>query len=126
MKKITAFVLSALLLFSLLGCATDTPPATTSPTTTKPSTSQSSLTSNAETLFVNIDGQTYTYIRHSYGDSSLTKKDLLKRYIISANAGTFIEGIVCLVYSTEEYPDFSYVLHISTGGTWTYQLIDKQ
>lgn len=78
---------------------------------------------NAEILYVNMDGKTYVYERYQGGTGSLTKKDVLDMFITE----THIEGVVWVVYSTEEYPDLSYVLVISgTNSSWTYRITKPQ
>ena len=74
---------------------------------------------DGEKLYVNIDGDTLIYERYEAGTGSLTKKAVLDTFDME----TEIEGIVWEVYSTEEYPDLSYVLVISgTNSSWTYRI----
>ena len=72
-------------------------------------------------LRIRVNGQTVTYERHEAGSGSLTPKAVLCTF----SEETEIEGIVWEVYSTEEYPDLSYVLVISgTNSCWTYRIGD--
>ena len=72
-------------------------------------------------LRVRINGQTVIYERYEAGNSSLTPKTVLGTF----SEETEIEGIVWDIYSTEEYPDLSYVLVISgTNSCWTYRIAD--
>ena len=169
MKRTTAFILTALLLLSLAGCATGTmlnttgstpilavpssstipsttvpatsipipttapPSSTTAPqTTTSPTTGTTSTTVSTaptqrpsrfygEQLTVYIEGNPYIYIRYAPGTGSLTRKDCLDHFYTT----THIEGISWNVYSTEEYPDLSFILVMSgTNSNWTYRLAD--
>lgn len=152
MKRTTAFILTALLLLSLAGCATGTmlnttgstpilavPSSSTIPSTTVPATSipipttgtTSTTVSTAPTqrpsrfygeqLTVYIEGNPYIYIRYAPGTGSLTRKDCLDHFYTT----THIEGISWNVYSTEEYPDLSFILVMSgTNSDWTYRLAD--
>ena len=73
-------------------------------------------------LRVQINGKTVTYERYEAGNRSLTPKAVLDTF----SEETVIEGIVWEVYSTEEYPDLSYVLVISgTNACWTYRIADN-
>ena len=70
-------------------------------------------------LYINLDGNTLVYERYEAGIGSLTRKTVLDTFYTA----TKIEGIVWNVYSTEEYPDLSYVLVISgTNSSWTYRI----
>ena len=72
---------------------------------------------DGEKLYVNIDGNTLIYERYEAGVGSLTGKTVLDTF----ETETEIEGIAWEVYSTEEYPDLSYILVISgTNSSWTY------
>lgn len=127
--------MTVLLVLSLLGCSSSaqtttaasstsiTPTTTVTPTTTTQHPSQF----DGEKLTISIDGKSYTYIRRTYGTSSLTQDKLLSHYTKAIDNGTFVEGIMVFIYSTVEYPDYSYVLLITNGNnSWTYQLIEKQ
>ena len=73
-------------------------------------------------LYVNMDGKTYAYERYQGGTGNLTKKTELDMFIMD----TAMEGVVWVVYSTEEYPDLSYVLVISgTNSAWTYRIAEQ-
>jgi len=69
-------------------------------------------------LYVIVNGQLFVYEQYQPGNSDLTKNSVLGSF----EAETEIEGVVWEVYSTEEYPDLSYVLVISgTNAAWTYR-----
>lgn len=73
-------------------------------------------------LYVIVNGNLNVYDRYEPGTGELTAMTLLGSF----NTETEIEGIVWGVYSTEEYPDRSYVLVISgTNSSWTYRISDK-
>ena len=77
---------------------------------------------DGEKLYVNIDGNTHIYEKCEAGIGLLTPKTVLDTF----NTATEIEGIVWEVYSTEEYPDLSYVLVISgTNSKWTYRVLEE-
>ena len=77
---------------------------------------------DGEKLYVNIDGQTHIFERYEAGIGSLTKKAVLDTF----STETEIEGSEWEVYSTEEYPDRSYVLVISgTNSAWTYRILKE-
>ena len=72
-------------------------------------------------LRIRVNGQAVTYERYEAGSGSLTPKAVLCTF----SEETEIEGIVWEVYSTEEYPDLSFVLVISgTNACWTYRIAD--
>ena len=131
MKKSLIFILSVLLVLSLLGCSCGTqsvsPTSSTSvtPTTTVTPTTATQHPSrfDGEKLTVFINGKPYIYIRHESGTGSLTRKDQLDHFITI----THIEGVHWDVYSTEEHPDLSYVLVMSgTNSNWVYRLAEEQ
>lgn len=77
---------------------------------------------DGETLYIECDGETLVYQRYKPGVGSLTKKTMLDIFIVD----TEIEGVVWEVYSTEEYPDLSYVLLISgTNSAWTFRKAEQ-
>lgn len=74
---------------------------------------------NGERLYIMVNGELMVYERYQPGTGDLTTKTVLDRF----ETETEIEGIVWEVYSTEEYPDLSYVLVISgTNASWTYRV----
>lgn len=77
---------------------------------------------DGEKLYINIDGIPLVYERYQPGTGDLTSKTVLDSF----ETETEIEGVVWEVYSTEEYPDLSYVLVISgTNASWTYRVSDE-
>lgn len=71
-------------------------------------------------LYANFDGKTHIYEVYEGGIGSLTPKTVLDTFTTE----THIEGIVWDVYSTEEYPDLSYILVISgTNASWTCRIL---
>lgn len=74
-------------------------------------------------LYVIIDGNRVIYERYQPGTDSFTKKDELGLFIVDNE----IEGVAWYVYSTEEYPDLSYLLIISgTNSSWTYRIANAE
>ena len=107
MKRTMLLLLAVLLLFSLTACKK------------VPKNEYHPSGMDGEKLYVNIDGNTYVYERYQPGVGSLTQKKMLDMF----ETNTKIEGIAWAVYSTEEYPDLSYVLVISgTNIYWTYRI----
>ena len=77
---------------------------------------------DGEKLYIECDGNTLVYERDKPGVGSLTKKTRLDMFIYD----TKIDGVVCEVYSTEEYPDLSYVLLIyGTNNAWTFRMSEQ-
>ncbi len=77
---------------------------------------------NGEKLYIECDGNTLVYERYKPGVGSLTKKTMLDIFIVD----TAIEGIAWEVWSTEEYPDLSYILLISgTNSSWTFRISEQ-
>ena len=77
---------------------------------------------DGDKLYLECDGNTLVYERHQPGTGTLTKKTMLDLF----ETETAIEGIAWEVWSTEEYPDLSYILLISgTNSSWTFR-ISKQ
>jgi len=77
---------------------------------------------DGEKLYIECDGDILVYERYQPGVGSLTKKTMLDLFIVD----TAIEGIAWGVWSTEEYPDLSYVLLISgTNSSWTFRLLEQ-
>ena len=73
-------------------------------------------------VYIECDGNTVVYERHKPGVGSFTKKTMLDLFIMD----TEIEGIAWEVYSTEEYPDLSYILLISgTNSSWTFRISEQ-
>lgn len=73
-------------------------------------------------LYIMVNGELMVYERYQPGTGDLTTKTVLDRF----ETETEIEGIVWEVYSTEEYPDLSYVLVISgTNSSWTYRVAEQ-
>ena len=73
-------------------------------------------------LYIMVNGELMVYERYQPGIGDLTTKTVLDRF----ETETEIEGIVWEVYSTEEYPDLSYVLVISgTNASWTYRVAEQ-
>ena len=73
-------------------------------------------------LYVIVNGILMVYERYEPGIGELTTKSVLGSF----ETETEIEGIAWDVYSTEEYPDLSYVIVISgTNASWTYQISDR-
>ena len=70
-----------------------------------------------EKLYAIVNGQLFVYEQYQPGTGDLTKNSVLGSF----ETETEIEGIVWDVFSTEEYPDLSFVLLISgTNVSWTY------
>ncbi len=70
-----------------------------------------------EKLYVIVNGQLFVYEKYQPGTGDLTKNSVLGSF----ETETEIEGIIWDVFSTEEYPDLSFVLLISgTNAAWTY------
>ena len=77
---------------------------------------------DGEKLYIECDGNTLVYERYKPDASSLTKKAMLDMFIYD----TEIDGVVCEVYSTEEYPDLSCVLLIyGTNNAWTFRMSEQ-
>ena len=73
-------------------------------------------------LCFHVNGQAMAYERYEAGIGSLTPKTVLDTF----SETTELEGIVWDVYSTEEYPDLTYVLVISgTNASWTYRIANS-
>ena len=69
-----------------------------------------------------MNGQLFVYEQYQPGTGDLTKNSVLGSF----ETETEIEGIVWDVFSTEEYPDLSYVLVISgTNASWTYRVAEQ-
>ena len=78
---------------------------------------------NSGYLYIIIDGEKIIYERYQPGTDSFTKKEELGLFIVDND----IEGVAWSVYSTEEYPDLSYVLIISgTHSSWTYYILENE
>ena len=77
---------------------------------------------DGEKLYIECNGNTLVYERHQPGIGTLTKKTMLDMF----ETDTAIEGIVWGVWSTEEYPDLSYILLISgTNSSWTFRISEQ-
>lgn len=77
---------------------------------------------DGEKLYIECDGNTLVYERYKSGIDSLTKKTMLDIF----ETNTAIEGIAWEVWSTEEYPDLSYILLISgTNSFWTFRISEQ-
>ena len=77
---------------------------------------------DGERLYIMVNGELMVYERYQPGTGDLTTKTVLDSFEME----TEIEGTVWEVYSTEEYPDLSYVLVISgTNASWTYKKVEK-
>lgn len=77
---------------------------------------------DGEKLYIECDGNTLVYERYQPGIGTLTKKARLDMF----ETNTEIEGIAWGVWSTEEYPDLSYILLISgTNSSWTFRLSEQ-
>lgn len=77
---------------------------------------------DGEKLYIECGGNTLVYERYQPGAGFLTKKTMLDMFIYD----TQIDGVVCEIYSTEEYPDLSYVLLIyGTNNAWTFRLAEQ-
>lgn len=128
MKKIICLILAWILVFCLVGCNN-----TSSNTTDEGETSSDTTDSEDDNppkktgfyksnLYLIKDGKTSIYDRYAGGTSGLTPKDVLDTF----ETETKYEGIIWNVYSTEEYPNLSYVLVISgTNAKWTYHISDS-
>lgn len=107
MKKLLCCVLLLAVFFALTACQND-------------AEAQYHVSGfDGEKLWIECDGNTLVYERYKPGVGSLTKKTVLDTFIVD----TAIEGILWTVYSTEEYPDLSYILLISgTNSSWTFRI----
>ena len=77
---------------------------------------------DGEKLYIECNGNTLVYERHQPGIGTLTKKTMLDMF----ETNTAIEGIAWGVWSTEEYPDLSYILLISgTNSSWTFRISEQ-
>ena len=77
---------------------------------------------DGDKLYIECDGNTLVYERYKPGVGSLTKKTMLDLF----ETETAIEGIAWEVWSTEEYPDLSYILLISgTNSFWTFRISER-
>lgn len=73
-------------------------------------------------LYAIVNGQLFVYEQYQPGIGDFTKNAVLGGFEME----TEIEGIIWEVYSTEEYPDLSYVLLISgTNASWTYKAVEE-
>lgn len=73
-------------------------------------------------LYVIVNGELMVYERYQPGIGDFTPQAVLGSF----ETETEIEGIIWEVYSTEEYPDLSYVLVISgTNSSWTYRVAEQ-
>jgi len=108
MKKLLCCLITLALLFALAGCQSK-------------SEMEFHVTGfDGERLFVDSGGNALVYERYQPGVGSLTQKTRLDLFIMD----TAIEGVAWAVYSTEEYPDLSYILLISgTNVSWTFRLL---
>ncbi len=128
MNKFVCLILALLLVFCLVGCNNTSSNTTDGGETSSDTTNLKDDNPPQKTgfyqskLYLIKDGKTSIYDRYAGGTSGLTPKDVLGTF----NTSTHIEGIVWNVYSTEEYPDLSYVLVISgTNSEWTYRISDS-
>lgn len=127
MKKTVVIVFVFILMLSFVGCSKQQPDG--HDTSLNPSevdylyVSEKHPTGfDGERLYINIDGISLVYERYQPGTGDLTTKTVLDSF----ETETEIEGIIWEVYSTEEYPDLSYVLVISgTNASWTYRKVEK-
>ena len=77
---------------------------------------------DGEKLYIECDGNTLVYERYQPGIGTLTKKARLDMF----ETNTEIEGIAWGVWSTEEYPDLSYILLISgTNSSWIFRISEQ-
>ena len=77
---------------------------------------------DGEKLYVECNGNTFIYERYQPGIGTLTQKTMLDMF----ETNTAIEGIAWGVWSTEEYPDLSYILLISgTNSSWTFRISEE-
>ena len=110
MKKLLCCFLMLVVLFVLLSCQS------------KAEAEYHVTGFDGDKLYIECDGNTVVYERHKPGVGSLTKKTMLDMFIYD----TEIDGVVCKVYSTEEHPDFSYVLLIyGTNNAWTFRMSEQ-
>ena len=110
MKKLLCCFLILVVLFVLLSCQS------------KAEAEYHVTGFDGDKLYIECDGNTVVYERHKPGVGSFTKKTMLDLFIMD----TEIEGIAWEVYSTEEYPDLSYILLISgTNSSWTFRISEQ-
>ncbi len=128
MKRFVAMILAMMFLLALVGCDSkkENEAATSFVSSNKTDyVSSENLKATgfySGDLYLNILGKTLIYDKREAGIGSLTKNEVLGTFYTE----TEIEGIYWEVYSTKEYPDFSYVLVISgTNSSWTYQISEQ-
>jgi len=111
MKKSLCCILMFIVIFVMAACQSNAEP--------EPEFQVSGF--DGDKLYVDYGGKSLVYERYQPGVGSLTKMTRLDMF----ETNTAIEGIAWAVWSTEEYPDLSYVLLISgTNSSWTFRITE--